>query len=90
MNHQRLPQIFPKTANFYAALFDGKLGFTKIKEFTSYPMIQLGPQSGGFKLEFPDEKAEETWSVFDHPVIRVFKKMRQLSISDYEKILELE
>lgn len=84
MNHQRLPKLFPKTANFYNALLKGKLGFEQIKEFNSYPMLQIGK----WKAEFPDETAEETWSVFDHPVIRVFKKTQQLSSEQYEKFLE--
>jgi len=84
MNNQRLPEIFPKTSNFYNALFNGKMGFKQIKEFHSYPMFQIG----NLKLEFPDETAEETWSVFDHPVIRIFKKTKQLSLTDYEEILE--
>jgi 4-amino-4-deoxy-L-arabinose transferase-like glycosyltransferase len=83
-NHQRLPALFPKTANFYNALFNKKLGFTQMKEFHSYPGMQIG----NLKLEIPDEKAEETWSVFDHPVIRIFEKTKQLSIEDYERILE--
>jgi len=85
MNYQRLPNIYPVTANFYSKLFSGKLGFTQIKEFNSYPMLQFG----NWKIEFPDETAEETWSVFDHPVIRIFKKTKQLSIEEYEKFLEI-
>lgn len=69
-NHQRLPQEFSKTANFYNQLFSGNLGFTQIKELHSYPQISLF----GWKIEIPDEDAEETWSVFDHPVIRIFQK----------------
>ncbi len=83
MNHQRLPKFFPKTAHFYNALFSNSMGFQQIKEFHSYPMLEIG----NWKLEIPDEKAEETWSVFDHPVIRIFKKTQQLSIKDYEKNL---
>jgi hypothetical protein len=85
MNHQRLPKIFPITAGFYDSLFAGKMGFTQIKEFNSYSKLEIG----NWKLEIPDEKAEETWSVFDHPVIRVFKKTQQLSIRDYAKFLEI-
>lgn len=81
MNHQRLPKLYPKTANFYNSLFDGKMGFTQIKEFNSYPKLKVG----SLKLEVADETAEETWSVFDHPVIRVFKKTKQLSTKDYAK-----
>ncbi len=80
MNHQRARKQFPKTAHFYDMLFAGKLGYTQIKEFYSYPTI--------FSLEFPDENAEETWSVFDHPVIRVFKKTKILPRDEYEKIFE--
>lgn len=69
-NHQRLPQLFPKTSNFYDQLFSGNLGFKEIKELHSYPEISLF----GWNLEIPDENAEETWSVFDHPVVRIFQK----------------
>lgn len=85
MNHQRLPNLYPETTKFYDALFAGDLGFKQIQEFHSYPMLQ----TGNWKLEFPDEKAEETWSVFDHPVIRIFKKIQQLSREDYAKFLEI-
>lgn len=83
LNHQRLKDQFPKTARFYDALFAGELGFTQIKEFHSYPKLEVG----SLKLEVPDEAAEETWSVFDHPVIRVFKKERLLPKEVYERVL---
>ena len=73
-NHQRLPRLYPRTAHFYNALFEERMGFEQIKEVHSYPRLSLLGQN----IEFPDEQAEETWSVFDHPVIRVFKKNRQL------------
>ena len=86
MNHQRLPNLYPKTSRFYDALFNGQMGFYQIKEFHSYPILEVG----SWKLEVPDENAEETWSVFDHPVIRVFKKTKQFSNEDYAKILEIQ
>lgn len=84
LNHQRLRDQFPKTARFYDKLFAGDLGFTQIKEFNSYPQLQL--EVGSLKLEIPDEAAEETWSVFDHPAIRVFKKERLLPKEIYERV----
>ena len=84
MNHQRLSHLYPKTAKLYDALFDGRLGFEQVKEFHSFPQLGLG----NLKLEFPDESAEETWSVFDHPVIRVFKKEVKLAKEEYERIFE--
>lgn len=82
LNHQRLKDQFPKTARFYDKLFAGDLGFAQIKEFHSYPQLEVG----SLKLEVPDEAAEETWSVFDHPVIRVFKKERLFPKETYERI----
>lgn len=85
LNHQRLPNQFPITANFFNLLFSGQLGFEKIKEFSSYPQFSIGH----LKIEIPDEVGEETWSVFDHPVIRIYKKVKPLSFQDYEKILKI-
>lgn len=82
-NHQRLPEYFPKTAQFYNLLFNGHLGFSKIAEFSSYP----GFKFGNLNFEIPDEQAEETWSVFDHPVIRVFQKNQQLPKLEYNQLL---
>lgn len=94
MNHQRLPRLYPKTARFYKALFEGDLGFEQIKEFHSYPKLEVGSLalSGveGWKLEVADETAEETWSVFDHPVIRVFKKNTQLTREGYSNFLNTQ
>ena len=85
MNHQRLPDFYPRTAKLYDSLFNEKLGFRQIKEFHSYPKLSLL----GLTIEFPDEKAEETWSVFDHPVIRIFKKNAQLTKEGYARFFEL-
>jgi len=84
-NHQRLPALYPQTARFYDLLFSGALGFEKIKKFNSFPKLEIG----NLKLEIRDEIAEETWSVFDHPVIRIYQKMIPLSKQDYEQILKI-
>jgi hypothetical protein len=82
-NHIRLADQFPITSGFYTKLFSGELGFTQIAEFSSYPQLDLG----FWKIQNNDELSEETWTVFDHPVVRVFSKSNKLSKSDYEKIL---
>lgn len=91
LNHMRLPEQFPKTAKLYNNLFSDNLGFTEIAEFNSFPSISiLGEKMNKFfplEIEFPDETAEETWTVFDHPVIRVFKKTGQLSREEYLNLL---
>ena len=80
MNHDD-PNRFPITSRFYQALFSNELGLRKVKEFNSYPSL------AGFEVD--DEKAEETWSVFDHPVIRIYEKVYPLTKDDYAKILEI-
>ena len=54
---------YPLLNKYYTDLFSGKLGFEKVAEF-----------SAGLN----DEQAEETWSVFDHPVIRIYKRISNL------------
>lgn len=85
MNHQRLPHLYPRTAQFYDALFSRTLGFEQIKEFHSYPKLAVR----SLQLEVNDESAEETWSVFDHPVIRVFKKNASFTREDYARFFEI-
>ena len=62
----RVRADFPSTEAFYEDLASGKLGFTKVVEFTSYP--QLGP------LLINDESAEETWYDFDHPTVTIYAR----------------
>ncbi|MCL4364215.1 glycosyltransferase family 39 protein [Patescibacteria group bacterium] len=52
---------YPLLNKYYQDLFSGKLGFQKVAEFSS---------------GLDDEQAEETWTVFDHPVIRIYKKVK--------------
>ncbi len=73
---------FPTVYNFYNALFSGRLGFKEIKYFSSFPKLEIG----NWNLEIRDEDAEETWSVFDHPVIKIFKKSDYYA-EEYYKLL---
>lgn len=67
---------FPISHRYYQSLFSGNLGFTLIKQFS----LPTG-------LILDSELAEETWSVFDNPVIRIYKKTTPLDSSDYQDIL---
>jgi len=62
----RLPIRYPMTSRYYKLLFSGKLGFERIKDFTSYPTF-LG-------IQIPDQSAEESFSVYDHPRVQIFQK----------------
>ncbi|KXK09391.1 MAG: hypothetical protein UZ22_OP11002001073 [Microgenomates bacterium OLB23] len=55
-----------------ATFFLGSSGYKLVAEVTSFPRIKL---FGITWYESIDEHAEETWTVFDHPVIRIYKKI---------------
>lgn len=62
--------------NYYQHLFDGTLGFQEIKTISPPSDFFLNP-----------ENAEETWSVFDRPTIRIYQKNKYLSLEEYENLL---
>lgn len=74
-NHLRFPDKYPQTAKYYQLLFSGKLGFVQVAKIEPF-----------YSKMFNDERAEETFSVFDHPTIRVYKKIVPLNQIDYEKL----
>ena len=57
----RLQNDYPALHQFYQRIFEGDK-FVLVSEFSSSPI-------------FYDELSEETFSVFDHPVIRVYKRL---------------
>ena len=69
-NCGELAKAYPQLQEYYNMLFEsGK--YEKIAEFSSYPRIEI---FGNKLVEFNDESAEETFTVFDHPVIRIYKR----------------
>ncbi len=72
-NHLRLLEQYPLTAKYYELLFSGQLGFA--------PVAKIEPF---YSKIFKDERAEETFSVFDHPTVRIYKKHNTLSKLQYE------
>lgn len=63
-----LSDKYPITNRYYKLLFSGKLGYEKIGEFTSYPSI-LG-------ITINDDSSEETFQVYDHPKVIIFKNLK--------------
>jgi YYY domain-containing protein len=78
-NVTRVPEVFPMSRAYYSALFDGRLGFELAAEFTSYP--SLGP------LKFPDDTAEEQFTVYDHPRVLLFRRTPRFSAPRTTQIL---
>jgi len=67
----RLRDRFPVSNRYYELLFSGELGFELRKTFSSYPT--LGP------WQFPDDNADESFTVYDHPKVMIFERVRSLS-----------
>lgn len=62
---------YPLLQKYYQdLLYSGK--YKLIKTFSSFPKIKFLEKT---LIELPDEEAEETWTVFDHPVIRIYKRI---------------
>jgi len=78
-NQTRIPEVFPMLRAYYRALFDGRLGFDLAADFSSYP--SLGP------LKFPDDRAEEVFTVYDHPRVLLFRKTSRFSPQRAAQIL---
>jgi YYY domain-containing protein len=75
----RLPMRYPLTIRYYQLLFAGKLGYERVKEFTSYPSL-LG-------IQIPDQNAEESFSVYDHPRVQIFKKTAAFQPDEVRRLL---
>ena len=67
----RLPWRYPVAAEYYRLLESGQLGFQLVYESRSMP--QLGP------LRIDDLHADESFTVYDHPRVRIYRKVQQLS-----------
>ncbi|MGE5412788.1 MAG: DUF2298 domain-containing protein, partial [Syntrophomonadaceae bacterium] len=78
-NVTRVPDVFPMSIAYYRALFDGRLGFERAADVTSYP--SLGP------LRIPDDRAEEQFTVYDHPRVLLFRKTKRYSPVEARRIL---
>ena len=72
----RAEATFPMTARFFRLLYAGDLGFRLERSFTSRP--------GLFGLELPSELADESFSIYDHPKVVIFRKTTVLSAGELE------
>ncbi|HVZ12766.1 MAG TPA: glycosyltransferase family 39 protein [Patescibacteria group bacterium] len=68
---------YPISSKYYKSLFSGKLGFQKIAEFSSTPTI---PFVG---LKINDISADESFTVYDHPTIMIFKKTNVVNTKSF-------
>ncbi len=62
-----LKDKYPVSAKYYQDLFEGKLNYQKVKEFTRFPAI--------FGVTINDQNADESFTVYDHPQVLIYKKI---------------
>ena len=55
---------YPLTIHYYQLLFSGQLGFHLAAQFQNHPNL--------FGITLDDSNADESYSVFDHPTVRIF------------------
>jgi YYY domain-containing protein len=67
----KLPWRYPVQTKFYELLFAGKLGFEKA--YTAHVTPEL------FGMRFDDQSADESFTVYDHPRVDIFRKVSNLS-----------
>lgn len=59
---------YPLASEYYKNLLSGSLGFAKIVEFENLPTIPL------LNIPINDQNADESFTVYDHPKVMIFKK----------------
>ncbi|MCJ7827953.1 glycosyltransferase family 39 protein, partial [Patescibacteria group bacterium] len=63
---------YPITANYYQQLFQNQLDFRLVANFQVRPGFKIGP----WQIIFDDQKADESFTVFDHPFVFIFQKKK--------------
>ena len=74
-----LPARYPMTIRYYELMFGEQLGFTHAADFTTPPRL--------FGLTFPDQGADESWSLYDHPRVSIFAKEKDFSDEEFDNLL---
>ncbi len=74
----RMPWRYPVTSEYYRLLESGALGFTLVYE--AKVESRFGP------LHLGDYEADESFTVYDHPRVRIFRKERTLSEEELRRL----
>ena len=70
----RIPARYPSTIRFFEGLDSGVFGFERVATFTSHPRLWF--------FELDDSTAEEAFSVYDHPEVRIWQRVRHVPATD--------
>ncbi|MDQ2745222.1 MAG: DUF2298 domain-containing protein, partial [Chloroflexota bacterium] len=75
----KLPDRYPITVRYYRLLFAGRLGYQLVHVFQQHP--QLGP------IVVHDYGADESFHVYDHPIVRIFRRVRPMPAAQITRLL---
>ncbi len=70
-NCQKYRKCYLKTAQYYQRLFKGQLNFKKVATFDYQPILDFGV----VRIKLNDNQADESFTVYDHPQVLIFKKI---------------
>ena len=73
-----LPWRYPVELRYYQLLFEEQLGYQLEARFTAFP--GLGP------LEFNDLSADQSFFDYEHPLVLVYRKTRDLSDQEWQTL----
>lgn len=81
-NYLVLPRLkkHPMIKRYYELLFNESLGFTLAGKFTNYPTF-LG-------IEIKDDNSEESFIVYDHPTVFIFKNEKRLKSEEIANLIK--
>ena len=78
----KLPWRYPVQNRYYELLFNGNLGYTLAATFTEYPTVPF------LNWQINDDHADESFTVYDHPKVYIFKKTQTLSDAELHGLFE--
>jgi hypothetical protein len=65
-----VPEHYPLMTQYYNHLFNDQTDYHLVAEFTAYPaLVYLG-----IPLSLPDQWADESFTVYDHPKVMIYKR----------------
>jgi len=73
-----LPERYPMTNLYYESMWNGDLGYELALDISTPPAL-LG-------YTFEDRGADESWSLYDHPQVTIFRKTRDLSDAEFDTL----
>lgn len=72
---QTMPWRYAVQGEYYRRLLNGQLGYRLVYQSELHPHL--------FGITWDDTNADESFTVYDHPTVRIFKQVEELSFEDF-------